>query len=89
MNANVVEDDEKDRLEPESCIYLHAIVNPGSNGADLDVDVLSMKPLEDVDKPHPPGVASATGVVVGMHAGDLGKWVVVEGGEDDAIWTLA
>lgn len=89
MNANVVENDEDERLEPGTCTFVHAIVNNGSDGADIDVDVLSIGPLDGLGEPKPPGLISATGTTVGVHFGPSGRWIVIEGGDDDAAWMLS
>lgn len=90
MNAVVVEEEEEeeDRLEPGALAFLRATVDHGSD-ADVDVDVLALTSLDGVDEAHPPCVVSATGEVVGLHADAAGKWVVIEGGDEGATWTLS
>lgn len=87
LNVNVNEREED--LQSWSWALVHATVSPGTDAADADLDVMSIRPLDDTDI-RPPTTISTTGEVINKLTDNVGRWIILRVGvNEESDWTVS
>lgn len=87
LGINVAGD--KESIKSGSWVYVHALMGRGTQGADADLDVVSMR---EISKPDPknPAIVIAEGTSDYRCEGVVGRWILMRvGTEEETFWTLA
>lgn len=77
----------KENIKSGGWAFVHALVKPGTQGADVDLDVVSLRKISKSDGP---GIAITEGTSDYKCVGGEGKWILMRVGADKkSSWTVA
>lgn len=88
-------DGKKKKMESGTWALVHAIIKRGTQGADVDLEAISLrrikkiKRVKDEDR-HDPGIVLANGISDYTCVGENGRWLLVRiGVEEETAWCVA